>query len=302
MSLERTAGAPPASLRHAAGVDGIIVRRISWGAVIAGAVAALAMHIVLGLLGLAIGASTIDPAYGDTPEASSLGLGATLWWTGSALVAIFIGGWIAGRLSGDPVREDGALHGFVTWGVATVVTVALLGTALGGVLGGGFKAIMAATQDVARTAVVRDTSATVGEGAWEGIDSQIEQLLARAPSSPAGAADGGITQVIGDEELRDTLERVVTTDPDRPNNADREAAINGLTAKTGLTRSQAEDQVTRWRNNYRQAEHTARVAGRKASEGVARAASWLVIALALGAAVGAIGGMLGAPRRVLAVR
>ena len=44
------------------------------------------------LLGLGIGLSTVDPAAGDTPEATSLGLGAGIWWVVSNLIALVIGG------------------------------------------------------------------------------------------------------------------------------------------------------------------------------------------------------------------
>lgn len=305
MAFERTAGAPPVGVRYVASADeSVSMRRISWGAIIAGTVAALAMHILLSLLGLAIGASTIDPVHGETPEAFSLGLGAGLWWTGSALIAIFIGGWVSGRLSGDPVREDGALHGFVTWGLSTVLTFYLLTTALGGILGGAFNTIGSLMQGAAAQATagrVTDTGAE-GNSVWQGIDSQIEQLLTRASVSPMAPTTSAVNQVVADEQLRTTIQRVVITNSQQVSSSDREAAINGLVTKTGMTRSQAEEQLSGWQSNYQQAEQTAREAGQKAAEDVTRAATWLVIALALGAVGGAVGGMLGAPRRLLVSR
>lgn len=305
MALERTAGAPPVGARYTASTDEpVVMRRISWGAIIAGTVAATAMHILLSLLGLAIGASTVDPAHYDTPEASSLGLGAGVWWTGSALVSIFIGGWVAGRLSGDPVREDGALHGFVTWGLSTILMFYLLTTTLGGILGGTFNTISSMMQGAATQAAAGRTTDTEeeGDGVWQGIDSQIEQMLARASASPMAPTSSNVAQVVADEELRASIQRVVTADPGQVSSGDREAAINGLVTKTGMTRSQAEEQLSRWQANYQQAEQTAREAGQRVAEGVARAATWLVIGLALGAVIGAVGGMLGAPRRILVSR
>src|SRR5262249_7108451 len=49
------------------------VRRISWGAVVAGVVVVLVVQMALMLLGLAIGTATIDPAAASTPQASTLG-------------------------------------------------------------------------------------------------------------------------------------------------------------------------------------------------------------------------------------
>jgi hypothetical protein len=51
------------------------LRRISWGAVLAGAAIGIAVHISLSLLGFGIGLSMVDPAAGDTPQATSIGMG-----------------------------------------------------------------------------------------------------------------------------------------------------------------------------------------------------------------------------------
>src|SRR2546423_928632 len=66
--------------------------RISWGAVFAGAIIALATQIVLALIGMAIGLATINPATGDSPSGAALGTGAAIWLVVSSLISLFIGG------------------------------------------------------------------------------------------------------------------------------------------------------------------------------------------------------------------
>ncbi|MFH0342238.1 MAG: hypothetical protein ACHBNF_08930 [Chromatiales bacterium] len=46
-------------------------KRIAWGAVFAGVVLAIGIQVLLNMLGTGIGASTIDPLRGDTPNAES---------------------------------------------------------------------------------------------------------------------------------------------------------------------------------------------------------------------------------------
>lgn len=46
---------------------GLPLKRISWSAVFAGVIAALIVHILLGLLGTAIGVSVIDPQQENNP-------------------------------------------------------------------------------------------------------------------------------------------------------------------------------------------------------------------------------------------
>lgn len=110
-------------------------RRISWGAIIAGTVAALSVQLLLTLLGLSIGMWAVDPAAGQEGF-QGIGIGAAIWALVSFLVALYVGGWIAGRMSGLGNKFDGLLEGFMVWGLVTVVTFMLLTTALGGIIGG----------------------------------------------------------------------------------------------------------------------------------------------------------------------
>ena len=78
------------------------VRRISWGAIVAGIVVVLVVQLLLMLLGLAIGTATIDPAAAGTPDASTLGIGGGVWWLVATAISVFAGAWVAGRLAGMP--------------------------------------------------------------------------------------------------------------------------------------------------------------------------------------------------------
>lgn len=121
------------------------VRRISWGAIIAGLIVALVCQILLSMLGVAIGASTVDPLQEQRPL-EGLGTGAAIWWVVSSLISLFLGGCVAGRLAGVPRKGDGALHGIIMWGTATLITLLLAGTAVGGLFGGAFSALRQTSQ------------------------------------------------------------------------------------------------------------------------------------------------------------
>ena len=110
-------------------------RRISWGAIIAGLIVSLVCQILLTMLGVAIGAATIDPLNEQKPM-EGMGTGAAIWWLVSGLISLFLGACVSGRLAGMPRKGDGALHGIIMWGTATLITILLFSTALGGVLGG----------------------------------------------------------------------------------------------------------------------------------------------------------------------
>ena len=106
--------------------------RISWGAIFAGALFALATQIVLTLIGLSIGLATLEPATGGSPTGTALGIGAGIWLLVCSLVSLFLGGYMAGRLGGT---FNGWLHGLVTWATVTFLTLLLLTTAAGRLIG-----------------------------------------------------------------------------------------------------------------------------------------------------------------------
>ena len=115
-------------------------RHISWSAIMAGLVVAMIAQILFTLIGIAIGAANVEPARGVTPL-EDFGAGAAMWWIMTSLVSLFLGAMTAGRLAGVVRKQDGALHGFLMWSAATVVTFLVAGTVLGGLLGGAFGAL-----------------------------------------------------------------------------------------------------------------------------------------------------------------
>src|ERR671916_311085 len=74
--------------------------RVSWGAIIAGAVIAVVIGFMLNILGVAVGATAVDAVNRDTPSASTFGIGAGIWLLAATLIGLAVGGYAAARLSG----------------------------------------------------------------------------------------------------------------------------------------------------------------------------------------------------------
>lgn len=129
------------------------LRRVSWGAIFAGAALATAVLVLLGLLGVAVGATITDPATGDTPSPTAMGVGAGLWWIVSGILALLAGGWAAGRLAGLRRRWEAPLHGLVTWAITTTAMIFLMSTAVGSVVSGAFRLVDTGARFVDRGAV-----------------------------------------------------------------------------------------------------------------------------------------------------
>lgn len=107
---------------------------VRWGAILAGMAVGIALHLLLMVVGLALGLAVFD--FGDRPDAQTASVAAAAWNAGSMLVGAFVGGYIAARASGLRRLGDGVLHGAVSWGATTLLFAALTLSAAGGALGG----------------------------------------------------------------------------------------------------------------------------------------------------------------------
>ncbi|HTN67123.1 MAG TPA: hypothetical protein VL051_13175 [Burkholderiaceae bacterium] len=107
---------------------------LRWGAILAGVVVGVALQMVLTMLGVATGLSTLEVGAAESASAT----GPLLWAGISMLIAAFVGGYVAARASGLKRKSDGLLHGATAWGVTTLLFVVLAASAGGSMLGGIF--------------------------------------------------------------------------------------------------------------------------------------------------------------------
>jgi hypothetical protein len=79
------------------------------------------MFVALGMFGIAVGSL-------GSEDGVELGTTAGLSWLAIGALSLYAGGWTAGRLCGLQRRFEGAIHGFLTWAVASVVLVVFSGS------------------------------------------------------------------------------------------------------------------------------------------------------------------------------
>lgn len=103
-----------------------MLRRVSWGSIIGGVISALAVSLLMSLLGTAIGFGMTDPMSSDPVG----GVGTTfgIWSAISLLVSLATGGFVAGRLAG----YAGYIHGFLVWSTSLIIAVILSAMAISG--------------------------------------------------------------------------------------------------------------------------------------------------------------------------
>lgn len=122
---------------------------VAWGAIIGGAFTAVAISLILIILGSALGLSAISPwSYGDS--VTGFTIKTAIWLIIMQWIASGLAGYLTGRLRGrwEGVNADEAFfrdtaHGFLAWAVATVITATTLASAAGSVISGGVHATVA---------------------------------------------------------------------------------------------------------------------------------------------------------------
>lgn len=274
-------------------VRSIMLNQVSWGAVLAGVVVALVVQLLINLLGLGIGAASLDAADGDNPSATTFSIGAGIWWTLSGVIASFAGAYAAGRLSGKPKENTAAWHGLTAWALTTLVIFYLLSSTVGGVLGGAFNSLSSVAGGLANT--TGNAVQTAAQAAAPSLSkvsdpfSSIEQSVrgASAGQDPAAAKDAAVAAV-----------RAVVTGDQAQADAARNRAADTLAKAQNISPEQAKQQVQQYEQQYRQTVDNAKEQAKRAAEvtrkAVSRGALFGFLALLLGAVASWFGGRLGA--------
>ncbi|KQY90806.1 MULTISPECIES: hypothetical protein [unclassified Brevundimonas] len=102
---------------------------ISWPAVIAGAIVAVAVGAMLNLLGVALGASAFNPYDFDGGDSSGFTAAAGMWMAFANAIALFVGGAVASRAAKYADHHKGALHGLAVWALAFLLAITIASAA-----------------------------------------------------------------------------------------------------------------------------------------------------------------------------
>ncbi len=253
---------------------------VSWAAVVAGAVAALAVGVVLTSLGAGLGLTTVSawPNAGAsiTTFTISAGIGLiVVQWLSAAL-----GGFIAGRLrtkwTGLHTHEvffRDTAHGFLSWALATILGTVLVAAAASSVVGGGVHAVSTAAGGAVQAATSGASGYAV-EGLFRSdhIDDSVSAQDAASQASRIlanGIRNGDVPQ------------------------SDRAYLAQLVAAKSGISQADAEKRVDTMIASAKDAETKAREAADAARKATATFAIFTALSLLVGAFVASAAAALG---------
>lgn len=273
--------------------------RVSWGAVFAGAVVAVAIGLMLNALGVGVGATAVDATARDTPSASSFGIGAALWLLVSNLIGLAIGGYVAARLSGTSDNTDGTLHGLAVWGTTFLVSAVLLGNlvagvastattgaskVLGGVAQGAGSVVSAAGQQTANRV---DTSTL--QAATQAVVNRVQGALSGTGGDPATMSSDQRKAEIGSLVTRRVTDGTLSQQ-------DRDRLNTLVAAEYKISPQEAQQRVQQAEQQATQAAQRTEETARRAADATATGTSVAAFAVFATMLLGAIAAVLGARR------
>jgi hypothetical protein len=110
---------------------------VDWSAVLIGALAAVAMVTLVGLVGAALGLHFmgVNERLTDFEDVQWAALAISVF---GAFLSFVVGGWVAGKVAGVLFAEHGILHGAVAWLIAVPLLVALGAAGSASITGGWY--------------------------------------------------------------------------------------------------------------------------------------------------------------------
>lgn len=316
---------------------------VSWGAIFAGAAAAAALSLILLILGVGLGLSSVSPWSGQGITAATFGVSTVLWLTLTQLAASGMGGYLAGRLrirwmrtKADEVYFRDTAHGFLAWAVATLVTAAMLGSAIGSIFSTGAQVagtVTAGTAAAAATAMQRvapamdSTDQVQGHGYF--VDALFRRPVLAAERATTAADSAAVAPDAAASATPPANTMPATAAPSSMDAADAARASTEagrifasaiakgtmppedtkylgqlVSQRTGLSTMEAEKRVndifTGLQTQLRDAETRARETADKSRKASSYAALWVFISLLSGAFVASLMATFGGRQRDLA--
>jgi hypothetical protein len=241
--------------------------------------------ILLGLLGVALGAGGLRFTQTTASDMASYELGAGIWTAINLILSMGSGAYVAARLSGTHSHLDAELHGITVWALAILLMSVLLAQAVGAILG-----TVASTAGTAASGAVSSAGSLASGVAQQispqGLTEQLQQTLTLS-GDPTQMTRAQVTSEIAALAGR----RVVNgslTDQERDRLATLVAAQAGISKEEAVRRvaRMEQDAVAALANAAQQARKAAEAAAHGAAAGAKALFSGLLLSLA-GALVGA---------------
>jgi hypothetical protein len=268
---------------------------VSWGAIIAGGVAAAAITVVLSLLGSGIGLSMASPFSSQGASLTTFAVTAAIWLIVVQWASAAFGGYIAGRLrtkwtgvNRDEVFFRDTAHGVLAWALATLIVAGALGSAVSSTVGAGVQA----TATVTAGATAAGAAAASSDAGSNATSYFVDNLLrpATVGAAPAGTATDDTAGQVSRILINSATSGEVSA-------SDRTYLDQLVASRTGLSEADAKARVGAVLKSVDDAKVAATEAAETARKTSASVALFGALSLLIGGFVAAVGAALGGRQR-----
>ncbi|MGA2638254.1 hypothetical protein [Methylocella sp.] len=272
---------------------------VSWGAIIAGAIAAVASSLVLLLTGSGVGLTIVSPWSNSGVSPTTFAVSTAIWlivvqWLSSAL-----GGYLTGRLRTrwagvhqDEVFFRDTAHGFLAWALATVLVAGVLGSAASAIIAGGAAAVTSVATGAAQGAAQAGTDkATNGPG----LPTDYFVDLMFRPPADLSSATGPAAASQNETDARTEASRILVMSLAFGSvpAADRSYLAQLVSARTGRTAADARQRVDDVITQIDQAKAKAKETADKARKAGITTSLLTALSLVIGAFVASVAAAFG---------
>lgn len=271
---------------------------VSLRSILAGALAASAITLILTLIGSGLGLTMVSPWAGESVSLEAIGWTTVVWLILVQWLSAAFGGYLTGRLRTkwvgvhtDEVFFRDTAHGFLSWALATLLVVGLLGSVISSAAGTVASATASAAS-AAGAAGIASASSTQDEGAGFSVNYFADAILRPAdPATPPA--------VQSDERVTAEVSRILVNGAIRGEMpADDRAYLDRVVAsRTGLSEADAKVRVDQTLANIETAKTEAQEAVDTAKQAATAMALAGAVSLMIGAFIASVAAALGGRQR-----
>jgi len=269
---------------------------VSWAAIIAGAFAAATLTFVLFLVGSGLGLTIISPWTRESASLTTFAVSTAIWLIVTQWLSSGLGGYLAGRLRTrwtgihtDETFFRDTVHGLLTWSLATMLMVFVLGSAVSSTVGNGVQAL----STVASGAATGATAAAAGSDSTSLTSYMVTSLLRPAdPTKLPSGAEGDAAATAQASSILMHAALVGSVTPDEKGYLSKMVA-----ARTGLSVEDADARLNSVLAEIDKAKATAKEAADKARKASATFAILAALSMFIGAFIACVAAALGGRQR-----
>ncbi|HEX3135584.1 MAG TPA: hypothetical protein VHX44_18625 [Planctomycetota bacterium] len=222
---------------------------VSWGAVFAGMVTAIALQIGLAQLCVSLGLAMYTPFDPNQPT-TTIAMATIIAWVGCALVGLFLGGWVAGRLAHFQSHTIAGLHGALVWATGAVMASATVAVTVALLAGGTVKVAGDAMQAAATGAgAIGSSVASAVAPNWDAVRDQVKDASGKLADA---AKNGNLETRFADQSrLMELLGKFFVADrAQRPTGPEKEELSGLVASQLGISKEAAIKTMDQWERSW----------------------------------------------------